>query len=154
MHGGSSLIGSQQAGKNTPKDTAFENLLKAADARIDRTHQGIPSLPASSPFETYAIHAGFPLSLDTGRISETRSKGLEATEKTLDLLERYQKAIADPQVPLKKVNEFIDSLSLEVKSLNALSGNLPPVDPLQKIMTEVGIISAVEIEKFKRGEYI
>jgi hypothetical protein len=116
--------------------------------------QGVLSPPASGPSETYAIHPNFPLSPDAGQINETRSKGVETTEKTLDLLERYQKAIADPQMPLKRINEFIDSLSLEVKSLNSLSEKLPPVDPLQKIMTEVGILSAVEIEKFNRGEYI
>jgi hypothetical protein len=31
---------------------------------------------------------------------------------------------------------------------------VPLSDPLQRIMTDVGIVSTVELEKFSRGEYV
>jgi hypothetical protein len=41
-----------------------------------------------------------------------------------------------------------------LENLNRLSEQLSPSDPLKKIMTEAGIVSAMEIEKFRRGEYV
>jgi hypothetical protein len=69
-------------------------------------------------------------------------------------LEEYKNAMGDPEMPLKKIDPLIQSLSQGMQDLNTLSAKLSPSDPLQKILTEVGIVSAVEIEKFRRGEYI
>jgi len=77
-----------------------------------------------------------------------------ATEKTLDLLEQYQKAMADPKVSLKEINPLAQALSQEIKGLNQWAQKLSSSDPLQKIIAEVGIVSSVEVEKFNRGDYI
>jgi hypothetical protein len=82
------------------------------------------------------------------------SQGIEATERTLDLLERYQEALSDPRVSLKEVYSLVQSLGQEVQELNRFSDQLPPSDPLRKIMGEVGILSNLEIEKFNRGDYV
>lgn len=83
-----------------------------------------------------------------------QSQGTEATERTLDLLERYQVALSDPRVSLKEVYSLVQSLRQEVQELNRWSDQLPPSDPLRKIMGEIGILSNVEIEKFNRGDYV
>jgi hypothetical protein len=87
-------------------------------------------------------------------ITQIRSQGIRAAESTLNFLEKYQKAVGDPQITLKKVDPLVRSLSHEVNDLHLLSEKLPPSDPLQKIMREIGIVSTIEIEKFNRGEYI
>jgi len=38
--------------------------------------------------------------------------------------------------------------------LDRWSDQLPPSDPLRKMMGEIGILSNVEIEKFNRGDYV
>lgn len=83
-----------------------------------------------------------------------RSQGVQATEKTLDLLERYQEALSDPQVSLKKVYPLVQSLRQEVQEMNRWTDHLPPSDPLRKIMREIGVLSSVEVEKFNRGDYV
>jgi hypothetical protein len=94
----------------------------------------------------------FPSNLPTGALS-LQSQCSEATERTLNLLEQYQRALSDPQVSLKGVYSFVQSLQQEVQELNRWSDQLPPSDPLRKIMGEIGILSNVEIEKFNRGDY-
>jgi hypothetical protein len=86
--------------------------------------------------------------------AQIRLQGIQSTEKTLDILEQYQKAMANPNLSLKNIYPLIQSLSQELQGLNVLSAKLPPSDPLQSILTHTGIVSAVEIEKFHRGEYI
>ena len=85
---------------------------------------------------------------------QVRSRGIQSAEKTLDLLDQYQKAMANPDQSLKNIHPLIQSLSQELQGLNILSEKLSPSDPLQSILTNTGIVSAVEIEKFYRGEYI
>jgi hypothetical protein len=92
--------------------------------------------------------------VESAGVSRVRSLGIKAAENTLNLLEKYQEAIGDPQMTLKKVNGLAESLSQEVDDLNSLSDKLPLSDPLKKIMNEIGIVSMVEVEKFNRGEYI
>jgi len=86
--------------------------------------------------------------------SALRSRGASAAEKTLDLLDQYQKAMADPKVSLKEINPLVQSLSEEIKGLTQWAEKLPSSDPLQKITAEVGILSSVEVEKFNRGDYV
>jgi hypothetical protein len=83
-----------------------------------------------------------------------QSQGVQATEKTLDLLERYREALSDPQVSLKKVYPLVQSLRQEVQEMNRWTDHLPPSDPLRKIMGEIGVLSSVEVEKFNRGDYV
>lgn len=97
-------------------------------------------------------NVGIPPEIE--KIAQIRAQGIKGAESTLDLLDEYQKALGDPNTSLKKVDRLVGNLSQEVNHLDILSEKLPSSDPLQKIMKEIGILSAVEIEKFKRGEYI
>jgi hypothetical protein len=57
-------------------------------------------------------------------------------------------------VSLKEVYSLVQSLRQEVQEMDRWSDQLPPSDPLRKIMGEIGILSNVEIEKFNRGDYV
>lgn len=83
-----------------------------------------------------------------------QSQSLRAVEGVLMTLEKYQEGLSNPETSLKKIEPFIQALTKEVDGLNRLSAKLPPVDPLRKILDETAILSAVEIEKFRRGEYL
>ena len=86
--------------------------------------------------------------------SALRSQGTQAVEKALDLLDQYQRAIADPNLSLREINPLVQSLSKEVNGLAQWSEKLPSSDPLQAILTEIGVLSSLEVEKFNRGDYI
>ena len=72
----------------------------------------------------------------------------------LKVLEEYQKALADPEVSLKNLYPMIQSLSSKVEGVGRDAEKLPANDPLQRIFSEMGILAAVEVEKFNRGEYV
>ncbi len=83
-----------------------------------------------------------------------RSQCLKAVEETLNTLEAYQKNLSLPEISMKKIDPIVQTLTEEVETLRHLSEKLPLRDPLRNIMAETGILSAVEIEKFRRGDYL
>ena len=152
----SSILDSKKIQKEESRQLDFQRLLGDADAKLNAEGQGIsPSSPDGGVKEisgptSSAISYLWRLE-DTEQIP---SQSIRATENTLEVLGEYEKAMANPGISLKKIDPLIQSLSQKVSGLNTLSEKLPPSDPLQKILTEVGIVAAVEIEKFRRGDYI
>lgn len=92
----------------------------------------------------------------TGQLDHAtiRSQSLRAVEATLTTLEKYHEGLSNPGTSLRKIEPLIQALAEEVDGLKHLSEKLPLADPLRKILSEAGILSAVEIEKFHRGEYL
>ena len=87
--------------------------------------------------------------------SPLRTQGVEATEKTLNLLEEYQRAIENPRVTLREIHPLVQSLAEETRGLNQWAEKFAPAsDPLQNIMAEVGVLSSVEVGRFNRGDYV
>jgi len=143
VQGNPSILGSKGSGKNDPKEVDFRKVLNEANARLK------PPCPAASSSLSSVSSLADPSVIDLGQI---RSKSIGATEKTLGLLEAYQKAMADPEISPEKIGSFIQALSEQVDLLKVLSEKVPLSDPLNRIMTDVGIVSTVEIEKFRRGD--
>ncbi|MCX8118303.1 MAG: hypothetical protein N3G78_10260 [Desulfobacterota bacterium] len=92
------------------------------------------------------INPADPLSL--------RSKSLQSIEETLTTIELYQEGLSSPETPLRGIEPIVQSMARGVEELDGLSRQLPLDDPLRKIMIETAILSAVEIEKFRRGDYL
>lgn len=158
MEGISAISGVNSGRKNELSQLDFQKLLNDAESNIKAVDQssslspsmGMRDVPVDPAFSVQALHF-LP---EQEEITQIRSQGIRAAESTLNFLEKYQKAVGDPQITLKKVDPLVLSLSQEVNDLHLLSEKLPPSDPLQKIMREIGIVSTIEIEKFNRGEYI
>ena len=154
INGTSSIADLNQKRKSEPSQLDFQRVLKDSKSNINVAGQssasasrGVEEIPADPAYAIQALSG-------PEQIDQIRSLGVERAENTLTILEQYQKAMDDPQLTLKNVDRLVQSLSQEVSGLNRLSEKLPNSDPLQKIMNEIGIVSAVEIEKFNRGEYI
>lgn len=114
----------------------FKTMLENSDKKISSL-----AAPLSIP----------PMGLE--EIYQIRSLGIKTSEEVLYLLEDYQKVMADPQIPLESIEPLIQSLSKEVNQLQILSERIPASDPLRRIITELGILSTVEVEKYYRGGY-
>lgn len=113
-----------------PAELDFQELLRQANPSQKSIRQTTSSLPSHGEVEPLSNMA-FVMS-KLGEINQVRLQGIEATEDTLSLLEQYQKAMANPDISLKKVDPLVQSLSKEVDGLNLLSERLSPSDPLQK----------------------
>jgi hypothetical protein len=152
MDVGSSVSPVTRREREKPGGLDFKELLRQASPGPESLGQTTSSLSPHGDVEPLSAMA-FVMP-NAGEISRTRLQSIEATENTLSLLEEYQKAMSDPNLSLKKVDPLVQSLSKELDGLNVLSERLSPSDPLQKILTEVGVVSRVEIERFRRGDYI
>jgi len=153
-----SLPVSKKGAKTEGTEIDFQKFLEDAKARRSEGQpSGSPAL--SGPEIEGPPPAVFPLASNVGiseinELNQLRFQGIKLTENTLNLLEEYQKDLEDPRKTLKEIESLVRSLSEEVKNLNTLSEKVSPSDPLQKIMAELSVLSTVEIEKFKRGEYV
>ena len=158
INGGIPIPGTKPQGTSETSQLDFQKLLQEAKGK-----NKVEGLSTASPLskEVGEIHSDPALAVRAldilagqAGIPQVRSQGIQAAENTLSLLERYQEAIADPQMTLKKVDPLVRSLSQNVNDLNSLSDQLPASDPLRKILSEIGIVSMVEVQKFDGGEYV
>lgn len=158
INGSIPIPGTKQQGTSETSQLDFQTLLQKAT-----TNKEVASLPAASalskeigeipPDPALAVRA-LNMLAEQAEVSQVRSQGIKGAENALSLLERYQEAIADPQMTLKKVDPLVQTLSQNVNDLISLSDKLPASDPLRKIISEIGIVSMVEVQKFNAGEYI
>ena len=102
------------------------------------------------PLPTYS----FPPISELGKGPQIHDQGIGVADHTLGVLEQYQKAMADPKVSLKNLYPYIQSLFHEIKDINQAAEGLPASNPLKKILGEIGVLAAVEVEKFNRGDYV
>lgn len=132
----------------------FQKMLQEAQANMKEAPQAAPG--GSMGGAEILAETAFPVNLMSG-VAEPPSlgtQGIQSSEKVLDLLERYQNALSNPGISLKEVDPLVQSLSREIQGLTEWAQKLSPRDPLQKIASEIGTLSTVEVEKFRRGDYV
>ena len=156
--GALSAMAGKKGKKEEPEGLDFQKFLQEAQSNRKPGEAGTSSESSVGKTELFADSVlSIPSVNFVPGLPETstlRSQGALATEKTLDLLEQYQRAMADPKVSLKEISPLAQSLSEEIKGLAQWVPKLSSSDPLQKIISEIGIVSSVELEKFNRGDYI
>lgn len=142
--------------QETKKNLDFQRIFQEANQSVgvSKTNPGpmaTPQLqPPSQGFEIGALQGV----LEAQKMEQLRAQGVQAAENTLSLLGKYQQALGDPAQTLKQINPLVESLSQKVEHLQKLTQQIDAKDPLQKIIREVGVVSAAEIEKFNRGDYV
>ena len=157
LQGVFSPIHSKNIRKEESSCQDFKQILERSSSRMmEDTCPVLPSVSqGSSPVGLDPITPlSVPFISEIKEAGSLRTQCVETTETTLDLLEKYQEAMGNPAVTLKKMVPLIQSLTQEVQDLRTLSETLPPSDPLKDLLDQVGILSAVEIEKFHRGDYL
>jgi hypothetical protein len=142
--------------QETKKALDFQKILQEANQSVGAS-KALPGQMNTAPIQplTPEFEIG-PVKgvMEVQPAEQLRAQGVSATEKTLDLLGKYQQALADPAQSLKQINPLVESLSQKVEQLQKLTQQFADGDPLHKIIREVGVVSAAEIAKFNRGDYI
>ena len=158
MQGAAAALGLKKGSKEELKEMDFRRLLEEANMNVKGDHRTVSSPPVNEASQDLICAPSFISGLNgqlaPGDAAQIRSQGIQTFENTLKILEQYGEAIGNPGIPLKRIDPLVRSLDQELENLNRLSEQLSPSDPLKKIMTEAGIVSAMEIEKFRRGEYV
>ncbi len=87
-------------------------------------------------------------------ISPQKLTALGASEEALELLERYSRAVSDPQVTLKGLSPMVDELESMKARLDGAASFISDDDPLKGIMSEVSSALYGEVLRFRRGDLI
>jgi hypothetical protein len=142
--------------QETKKGSDFQRILQKANQSVDalKVNPSIMNAPPIQPLAPSFEIGPVKGIMEVQPAEQLRTQGVSAAEKTLDLLGKYQQALADPAQSLKQINPLVESLSRKVDHLEKLTQQFSPGDPLQKIIQQVGVVSAAEIAKFNRGDYI
>lgn len=85
--------------------------------------------------------------------TELRLTGLSMSENTIDLLESFSQALGNFHLSTSDLLPLIEALEGDTTTLLDIKEQLPKHDPLSQLIDRVATISAIEAEKFRRGDY-
>ena len=80
---------------------------------------------------------------------------LQQAYTIVDLLEKYSKALGDPDMTLKGIEPVVTRIEQELKGLVVqCTNNLGQDDELVSIVNHIAVTASVEAFKFQRGDYL
>ena len=147
----------EKAGKEEiPQGVEFQKILQEARARTQGCNETAPQKEASS-----AGPVQDPLAVNVPYFEAIREadpslkkEGVQTLEKAMLVLDQYQNSLADARVSLKEIFPLIQSMQEGTKGLSEMAGKFSVNDPLRGLLAETGILVAVEVEKYNRGDYL
>ena len=71
----------------------------------------------------------------------------------IDLLDRYRRKLADPQLNLKQMDAIIHDIARENDTLASLADSLPD-EEIKRILNHTRVTASLEVTKFYRGDYL
>lgn len=86
--------------------------------------------------------------------TDDRSPVLDRIERVLDGLETYTTRLAETSVPASELEPLVAQLEAQNAELTAELQSLPDGDPLKDLLNRVLVTSVVEVEKFRRGDFL
>jgi hypothetical protein len=134
----------------------FQKILNGVQAQQEAEMRKRPesaTAAAGSPEGIWGSYSLPPLR-EIENPAESQARTVQKAERVLSILEEYQRALGDPGASLKGIHPLVQSLSSELPGMKESADRLPSNDPLKKILGEIGVVAAVEVEKFNRGEYL
>jgi hypothetical protein len=87
-------------------------------------------------------------------VSPVKLSAVSASEEAIELLDRYSKAVSDPNVNLKAISPMVDQLDAMKAKVDNATSFIADNDPLKGIMKEVSSTLYGEVLRFRRGELI
>ncbi len=147
-----------QEKKKETTQAEFHKALQEAKTGTSSVNQPSPTSPPSKNEEIFLDPAfnlkQITLSPPSKEATPIQSQGIQAAESALNLLEEYKQALGSPNQTLKEIDPMVQALMEKVNANQEIAQKLAPSDPLHKILHEIEIISAVESQKFNRGDYV
>ncbi len=127
-----------------PAGNDFEKILKESIDHSTGVETGTQKTPMINNISGVQINS----------LLTAKNNDVERTELFLNILDRYQQKLSNPQATLKDLYPLIQEMEVEKESLIPVLESLPDGDELKDILNQVLITSSVEIMKFNRGYYV
>jgi hypothetical protein len=80
--------------------------------------------------------------------------GMSRVEGFLDLLDNYQRRLADPRMSLKGLDPAVQAVEQGRDAMTPLLAALPEGDPLKDVLNRALVTAELEIIRFRRGDYL
>jgi hypothetical protein len=135
------------------------------DSRTITSQQSRPAIKASMDFqdllraqlEKVASPTPVEATQEAGQIGSTpagvRVEGLTLTEASLNTLEAFSAALANPAIKGEELQPFIGNLQEETAALLTVRNQLHDQDPLATLLDRVAALAYLETAKYQRGDY-
>ena len=122
---------------------------------LDRAVQGnqVRSESATPPAETMLGVSGVKPPVLSEVLPPLHTEGVMRAERTLELLEDYERALADGRRSLKDVSRTVQALDGEARELAGVLDRMDPKDELFPVLRDVMVTAMVESIKFNRGDF-
>lgn len=132
------VVTGQQTRTASTTGVDFQDLLRAQLAKVASPDHAQPAPEAVQLSATPAA---------------VRIEGLTLTEASLNTLEAFGAALANPAIQPEALQPFIGNLEEETAALMAVRGQLPAEDPLAGLLDRVAALTYLEAAKYHRGDY-
>ena len=134
----------------TPKneqtnEADFNHILKESVEKSTETPLEIQPATLLDPISAIRIN---PLSSQDNDIT------LDRVENLLNLLEKYQQQLRDPEVTLRTIEPIMNAIAAEKDQLSEKLDSISNEDGLKDILNQALITASLEVIKFNRGDYI
>jgi hypothetical protein len=87
-------------------------------------------------------------------VAEVNPTPTEVLDTVLSRLDNYREALAQSDLPLKKMSTLVQNLEQDSQRLQSLAQSLPDSSPLKQVMEEAAALAYTESFKFNRGDYV
>jgi len=87
-------------------------------------------------------------------VSEVNRNPGETLNTVLSHLDSFREALANSNLPLKKIAPLVQTLEQDSQRLQSLAQTLPASSPLKQVMEEAAALAYTESFKFNRGDYV
>lgn len=87
-------------------------------------------------------------------LTEVSRTPAEVLDTVLSRLDTYREALAQPELPLKKLSTLVQMMETDSQRLQTLAQGLPGSSPLKQVMEEAAALAYTESFKFNRGDYV
>ena len=113
-----------------------------------------PSVSKQAPAAAQPPFTVSQIQFDAAISTDDRTPVLDRIERVLDGLEQYTTKLAETSVPASELEPLVARLEAENAELTSELQNLPDGDPLKDLLNKVLVTSVVEVEKFRRGDFL
>ena len=105
-------------------------------------NQKMPSISSISPIQL-------------NMLSPTQNNSIiERIENLLNILDKYQKKLKDPDISLKEIDPIIKQMEKEKENLTPVLDSIKEDDGLKNVLNQLLVTSSLETIKFNRGDYV
>jgi len=87
-------------------------------------------------------------------VTEVNHAPSEVLNTVLSHLDSFREALANSNLPLKKIAPLVQTLEQDSQRLLSLAQTLPASSPLKQVMEEAAALAYTESFKFNRGDYV